>query len=350
MSLKVFTLNESEQWDGIVKSFKKYDVYYLSGYAKAFHSHGDGVPLLFYFDNGNTRAINVAMKRDIATDPKLAEHITPNTYFDLVTPYGYGGFLLEGDDYAELTKHYTLYNKEHNIVSEFVRFHPLLQNALFPTGIYDTHLAGDTVTIDLTDADSILNNLTSTRRNEIRTLLKNTDLTIHHGTSKPVLDSFITIYNSTMDESEATPYYYFNKPFYENLLADLKNQATIFYVTLGSEIISAAIMLFCNHNMHYHLSGTKRGFNHLSPAKLLLYEAARWGSANGYREFHLGGGRGAKRDSLYKFKKSFNKHGDRDFHTGKAIFDSEAYDKLVNIRIRDTAFDQEIPFFPHYRA
>ena len=63
--LTVYTLEQSEQWDAIVRSFKEYDVYWLSGYVKAFKIHGDGEPLLFYYEGNGTRGINVLMKRDL---------------------------------------------------------------------------------------------------------------------------------------------------------------------------------------------------------------------------------------------------------------------------------------------
>ena len=39
------------KWDDIVKSFPNYDVYYLSGYVKAFQVHGDGEALLLYYQS-----------------------------------------------------------------------------------------------------------------------------------------------------------------------------------------------------------------------------------------------------------------------------------------------------------
>ena len=45
MMLTVYSIEESEKWDAIVRSFNAYDVYWLSGYVRAFHLHGDGEPL-----------------------------------------------------------------------------------------------------------------------------------------------------------------------------------------------------------------------------------------------------------------------------------------------------------------
>ena len=47
--LEIINIDESEKWDSIVKSFSNYDVYYMSGYTKAFKLHGDGEPTLIYY-------------------------------------------------------------------------------------------------------------------------------------------------------------------------------------------------------------------------------------------------------------------------------------------------------------
>lgn len=46
--IQAITLDEHAKWDEIVKSFKNYDVYWLSGYVRAFEINGDGQPLLFF--------------------------------------------------------------------------------------------------------------------------------------------------------------------------------------------------------------------------------------------------------------------------------------------------------------
>ena len=53
---------EDEKWDRIVKSFERYDIFYLNHYVKAFYKEGDGVPLLIYVENEKCRGINVVMK------------------------------------------------------------------------------------------------------------------------------------------------------------------------------------------------------------------------------------------------------------------------------------------------
>lgn len=64
----------------------------------AFQIHGDGEPMLFYYQSNNTRAVNVVMKRDISNSEHFSNLLDKSILFDLSTPYGLGGFLLEGDN------------------------------------------------------------------------------------------------------------------------------------------------------------------------------------------------------------------------------------------------------------
>ena len=101
--IRVYTLEQAEQWDAVVRSFREHDTYWLSGYVRAFMIHGDGDPELIACENGETRGINVVMKRDIAKDPDFAGKIPEGKYFDFSTPYGYGGWLIEGKETEKLT-------------------------------------------------------------------------------------------------------------------------------------------------------------------------------------------------------------------------------------------------------
>ena len=55
--LDVYTIEKKEHWDSIVRSFHNYDVYWLSGYVKAFQIHGDGQPLLFRYEGEKIRSL-----------------------------------------------------------------------------------------------------------------------------------------------------------------------------------------------------------------------------------------------------------------------------------------------------
>lgn len=344
--LTVYDLNQREQWDAVVRSFEDYDVYWLSGYVRAFHIHGDGDPLLFFYEDEKTRGVNVVMKRDVANDPHFADKLEPGKYYDFATPYGYGGWIIEGNEYEALFDSYEDWCRQNEIICEFVRFHPVLENHKYSNQRYEVIPLGNTVALDLSSLEVIWANITSKNRNVIRKAEKN-GVVIHMDSSKEKYETFRSIYNGTMDKDEAESYYYFGSEFYDSVREDLSGVANVFYAELDGKVIAASIMLAVNGRLNYHLSGSIREFSSLAPTNLLLYEAAKWGSENGCKTFHLGGGVGSGEDSLFKFKRAFYRQEDLPrFHIGRKIINQEKYNELVNLR-------NDIPdsgYFPKYRA
>lgn len=344
MVLSVYTLDQVEQWDSIVRSFKNYDVYWLNGYVKAFKLHGDGEPLLFYYEKNGTRGINVVMKRDVAKDKRFMNRIPEGEYFDFTTPYGYGGWIVEGDSIDDLFEAYSSWIERNGIICEFVRFHPMLQNHEKCIDFYDIVQLGEVVHMNLFSPDEIWENITSKNRNMIRKAKKN-GVKIYNGHFPEMYDTFRSIYNRTMDKDNAEQYYYFDEIFYTSILEDLPYNAQIFWAEKDSQVIAASIILASNGFMNYHLSGSLREYSSLAPTNLLLHEAALWGNSNGYKTLYLGGGVGSGEDSLFKFKRAFFKGELNHFFIGKKIYDKSRYDSLVSINGNiDSAY------FPKYRA
>jgi hypothetical protein len=342
--IKLFDIEHSEEWDCVVKGFVSYDVYYLSGYVKAFQIHGDGEPQLLYYEAESLKAIYVCMKRKTSIEG----------YYDIVTPYGYGGVLFEGDTSEEnlqaFWKAYVARMKEECIVDNFVRYHPILTNAEPMKSISTVIDLGKTVAFDLISEEVIWNNIISKNRNMIRKAEKN-GIEIKHGKDLSLFADFKRIYNATMEKDNAEEYYFFGDAFYESIHRDLNDNYEMFYAVLDGQIIAMSIMLFANNQMHYHLSGSMIEYRNLAPSNLLLYKAALWGCEQGYKTFHLGGGVGSGEDNLYKFKAAFNRNSDFQFSIGKEIFDQEKYDELVALRAsKDAEFDKESKFFPLYRS
>lgn len=337
-------MSQSAEWDVIVRSFAEHDVYYLSGYVKAFDIHGDGDPHLLYYEENGLRAIYVYMKRKTAI----------KGVFDSVTPYGYGGVLFEGDTSLEkrqaFWKAYVEKMLEEHIVDNFVRYHPVLENAVQMKDISNVIDLGKTIAIDLCSEDVIWSNIVSKNRNMIRKAEKN-GVEIKHGHDYELFKDFIRIYNGTMEKDHAEDYYFFGVDFYRSIHEDLKDHYEMFYAVYQGQIIAMSIMLFANQQMHYHLSGSLMEYRNLAPSNLLLYKAALWGHEQGYKTFHLGGGVGSGEDNLYKFKAAFNRNSDYQFSIGKQIFNHEKYNQLIEERAsRDIYFNRESNYFPVYRA
>lgn len=342
--IKIYDITETNEWDKVVCSFKNYDVYYLSGYVRAFQIHGDGLPQMFYYEDNGLRGIYVYMKRPTAIDGA----------YDSTTPYGYGGFLLDGNTSEENLKALWIVYKqkmvEENIVDNFVRYHPVLSNAVPMKIVSDVIDLGKTVAMDLTSEDIIWTNIHRNSRNKIRKA-KKSGVVIRHGKSLNLFDDFIRLYNSTMNKDHADKYYYFGYDFYKSIHEDLKDNYEMFWAEYDGRIVAMSIMIFANGRLNYHLSGSDVDYRNLAPTNLLLYEAAIWGCKMGMKTFHLGGGVGSDEDDLFKFKIGFNRFSDYQFSIAKHVFDQERYDALVVERAeRDVNFNLESKFFPLYRS
>jgi len=352
--IEIIKIDKDAYWDDVVKSFSAYDVYYLSGYVKAFHLHGDGEPLLFYYQTKNFRGICVMMKRDVAQSSDFNNKIPENTFFDIITPYGYGGFIFEGEttekNLDEFSICFTALLKAENIISVFMRFHPQLNNADLHQSFSNVIDLGKTIEMDLASKELIWENIHSKNRNVIRRAGKN-GVIIRYGRSMELFEKFIDIYNNTMLKDNAEPYYFFKREFYQSIHEELYDNYDIYYAEYEGEIIAMSIILYANGRIHYHLSGSVYEYRHLAPSNLLLYTVACRGAEQGYKTFHLGGGVGSGEDGLFKFKKAFNRHSGLQFSISKQIITEDKYNDLVELRLKDNpGFDVNSTFFPLYRS
>lgn len=350
--MEIVQVQESIRWNQLIKSFDNWDVYYLNEYARSLQLHGDGQPNLIYYESGNGRIAFVMMKNDLAQLKEFSTVIQSGRYFDWTTPYGYGGPLVQG----ELSEHWMTdffkelqeYCQKNMIVSQFFRFHPLLQNQDVLKGVSEIRQIKKTVYIDTSDKEVIFKNMTPNNRNMVRKAKKNgVQIIFDHGER---IREFQKIYESTMQRNHAEDYYYFGEEYFDYLVDEMRDYTIYFYAIYEGRPISASIFFYNRQYMHYHLSGTLQEYRNLASTNLLLSEAANWANDHGIARLHLGGGVEAE-DSLLSFKKHFNRSGLTDFYIGRNIFLPEVYDELVELRARtDPDFDISKPYMIKYRG
>lgn len=331
--MKIITYGSQTEWNKIVESFETWDIYYLSQYAKSLQLHGDGEPLLIYHESEQIKVAWVVLQTDIADIPYFKNVIDKKQYFDWTTPYGYGGPLIEGNldekEIQKLKEELEHYCKEKGIVSQFSRFHPILQNQNAMDKVSDVLYLKKTVYIDLVDQETIWKNMTSNCRQNIRKATRNgIKIFWDHGEQ---LDQFVHVYDATMRYHDAEEYYFFKKNYFQYLSDNMKENMCIFYAEYEEKTVCAGLFLYNEKYIHYHLGGTLTEFRNLGAMNLLLYEAAKWAEEKGIKVMHLGGGVQVE-DSLLRFKKQFNRNGLLDFCIGKMVFMQEVYAELLEIR------------------
>ena len=321
------------------------DIYFDENYGKLYEKVEHGEAVVFKCETQNGTIINQFIKREIPLK------LDGNTYFDIVTPYGYGGPYIENvinkeDLLKDYEKEFTKYCLDNNIVAEFVRFHPLFDNAKDVDSIYHPFYNRHTLGTNLKDFDDpIREEFSKSCRKHIRSKL-NMGMSFRVTNNPTNFDTFKKCYYSTMERNEATDYYYFDDDYF-NKIHEFYGPNTILVETIyNDETIAAGLYYICNKIIHIHLSGTLKEYLHLSPAYILRYGVATWGKENGYEMIHHGGGRSSsEEDNLYLFKEQFAKKTKFDFYLGKKVWNQEIYDRLC---IEAGVLNDE-EYFPAYR-
>lgn len=312
--------------------------------------HGDGDIYLLYFEYNSDRFCYVVMQSDIADTIQFKGVIPRGKYFDWETPYGYGGPLTDDVISEEMQKAFKKeiieYCWSRGIVSQFVRFHPLLKNYDAIPSVIEARYLRDTIFMDTTSPEIIISNMDSKNRNMVRKAQKNGVSIIKKDITE--FENFIPMYVETMKKNGAEEYYTFQRNYFESLI-NMKDNAFILYAIYKDIPVSGSIMYYNDRYMHYHLSGSYTEYRKYSPGNLLLYKAACFANEMGIKQFHLGGGM-FPNDSLFGFKKQFNKNGRASFVVGRTIFNMDIYKELLSIRKKtDSKFDINNGFMIQYR-
>lgn len=327
----------------------KKDIYYNTYYGKLYESTEHGTLETFQIDSENGKIEHIFIKRAIEMDME-------KQYYDIVTPYGYGGpIITECVDreklLAEFERRFTEYCTSNDIVSEFIRFHPIFENALDFQKIYDVVYSRHTVGTNLKDYDDpVQAEFSKSIRREIRNAEKN-GVTVKTILAPKDLSAFKKLYEETMDRNGAEAYYYFPDSYYEYIIQYLGESVLEIQLYFEGEIIASEIYFIDGDLMHAHLLGSSQKMLDLNAGALLEATAARWGREHGYSYIHHGGGRtSAEDDSLYTYKKKYGKNTEFDFYVGKKKWNEEKYDELVSKREAELNRKIESDFFPKYRA
>ena len=338
-------------WNSLLEEeFSEYnDIYFRYEYFELYKKYYNVEPEAIFWENKNIKIFWTHLVRDISK----IEQFKDFKYYDLTTPYGYGGPLIitKTRDEKEINESlkeffgaYTNYALENNYVCEFIRFHPIFENWKSFDRIFNAEYLNDVVIVDLTkDLEEIWRDIKKGHRYNIKkSIREGCTVEVISEPSKNDIDDFIKIYYHTMDKNKASKKYYFPIKFINNHFNLLK--IILIEIKYNNRIIGASMFIFWDKIIHYYLSGTSYDSRSLYPSDLILWESIKWAKENSLKLLHLGGGRG-KNDSLFEFKKGFS-NDIMPFHIGKKIFNIEAYHALLTINPMSATPNN---YFPTYR-
>ncbi len=354
--IEILDASQNAAWTDVLAECAAHDFYHLPGYHALAERRGEGEARLFvYRDEAGVIALPLLI-RALETVPGLEE--AGRGWCDANSVYGYAGPIASSAIPATKTVagfQTALQSslREMRVASLFSRLHPLLPQREIVTGLGDYVPSGTTVSIDLTLPLDEQRRRVRAEHRRIAQKGREAGLVVVEDVEKRYLARFVEIYLQNMQRVDASGYYFFDRAYFDELLASLDGSARLFVVLSGEEVAAGALFVFTGDIVQYHLSGTSQEFMRMGPTKLLLDEVRIATTKDGRKTLHLGGGLGGQRDSLFLFKSGFSDRT-HEFAVWRWIIDEEKYDALTEARARWCGHAGMTlaggDFFPLYRA
>jgi hypothetical protein len=343
-----FVSPDDRRWKQVLERCA-HDFYHLPAYLEFAAWHEGGTPVAF-----------LAMDNDaFLLAPLLIQRIPSvlggsSGWKDAKTPYGYPSPLFHSSSagptlHAFLTQ-FRQHCRELNIVTAFFRLHPLINLPVDVLQEYGEVVPrGETVSVALSaPLETIWGKVRTNHKRDVKKLKRDgfyacLDRWDHY-------ETFITLYRQTMTRLNATGFYMFSDEYFLNLRRALDSHLHL--ITAHNPqgvVVAAGLFISTNGIVQYHLGATHEDYLRAAPSKLVFEYAIRSAKAEGSRVLHLGGGLGAKNDSLFHFKAGFSNSVHR-FYTFHMILDGRKY-AMLNTRWQEQGGkpDEDSCFFPSYR-
>lgn len=336
-------INDSSRWNAITKSFKKLDSYFSYEYGSLFAKQEKGILLAAYYENDSSSIFYPFIKREVPYGKEK--------YYDIVTPYGYGGPILVGvkTNIVNFYEHFRKYCISNHIITETVRFHPFYENYKYCEQVMDVQYIRQTTSVDLSvSLDTIRKNYTLMNKRNIKKAQKIGLSCFIADKSSENIDLFMEMYKETMDRNKASEYYYFDKSFFLEQVKDNDlSKSFILFTRHESEIIAGTIVIIGQDYGHYHLGASRTAYLDLKPNNLLFDFMIEFCHSLRLKALHLGGGY-SEDDGLFKFKSSFTNNHNHPYFIGKKVHSPDEYEKISN-EIHEF-YEVNQTYFPVYRG
>lgn len=314
---------------------------YYSGAWRRLHEKIDGGnSVVFTYESECGRIVYPLVMRPIHVG------IDDKEYCDIATPKGYSGptVLYCGTSKERLLAAYEdafeAFCRENNVVCEFVRFNPWLENQCDFASGYDLTRSGQVFGVDLTVDDVFRDEFTSRARRNIRKA-KKVGVTLEFDYAGESVSEFHQLYQYTIRKNKISPYYHLSTTQLAQYFEALKGKIFIVNACFGKQVVSSVIFIEVGDFIHYSYAASDPRYGWLQANSLVIGEACEKGKADGRKVMDLGG---ANNERLARFKKGFSRKGTVfDIHIGRRIRNNPVYDAIVE----RMGYDEN--YFPAYR-
>ncbi|MDC0856125.1 GNAT family N-acetyltransferase [Candidatus Pelagibacter sp.] len=330
---KIFSTKNKKEWQEYMSICKKKDLFFSIDYFNLFEKSGHGNGNLFVYEKKN----NYFLFPYLINSLKTYGFMDHSKYYDIQTPYGYGGFITNTNSeefIIESLDNFNSFAKKNNIIASFIRFNPFISANTNNSPILKTLFNREILYVDLKlGLKTIYKKVySSNQRNMIRKARKHFIIT--HSTNKENYKNFIKLYIQNMKRINAKKFYFFDKTFFNELFKNLKDNLVIFTAskkTNPNKPVSAILVLFDNNYSYYFLAGKSEKKDDNSSTNILIHKALIFLKNKKIDIFNLGGGNSIKNDDpLFKFKKSISKSS-IPFYIGTMIHNQKIYNEVSDI-------------------
>lgn len=350
---EILSTDQKSKWIKLVEQTPYKDIFFLPEYLSLLAEHMNASGNLFFYKNGDSYILYPFLKRKINDITFISENIS-EIYWDIISPWYYGGPLFYGgikkDSISAFLSELSKYCKKENIISEFSRFHPYLDNhkKIGLSNKFEKKI-GTVVWVDLTkDLDYIFNQSLQKR---CRTAIRKSEkegVNIHINNEEKYLKTFNKLYLRAMDAMGTSDFYYFTNDFLFNLKRNLNRNFILITVEYKDKIVGGSIFLHKYDRMYYYLSARDPKHDKINASSRIIYEAIKYGKQKGIKFLDLGGG--PEESGLLAFKKSFSDKT-KELYGYKKIYNKEKYQKICEMAGLDKneLEFESASFFPEYR-
>lgn len=318
---------DHKSWNDTLASFDllSNQLHFTSEYHELFRKKEIEEPLLFVYRQGGETYFYPFIRRKIDLN-----------YADITSVFGYTGPISssqEMDFLDSADSQLCDYLNSENIVSELIRFNPILENhrPFIDSNVTVIELKPYVIINLQKDIDQLFYEVSSRLRTYIRRAQRDFGHSIEITKEPDELVRFFDLYSKQMKIVGAHETYFFSSLYFERLIKQVRERG--FLICVKSKETILAGLLFLNHGIvsFYH-HGARQSEDHVSSIinKLLMWEAIKYLKNNGLKWCLLGGGVTHEEDDhLLRFKMHFGGFI-KSIWLGKRIHNEEVHHTLCN--------------------
>lgn len=349
------TSKSIDEWNHYYNLLKYKGLYHSPAYIKTLESRYDASAEVFIFEaDFNNLIYYPYFKRSLAELPFALNYESfTRDYYDIHSSWYYGGPIgrveNQGDKDEFVTafvKAFSEHCRESNIVSEFIRFDPIIKNHIPFEKVMPLTRNRESVYVDLNQSEeSIWMNMAGRARTAIRKA-ERLGVNVRVSDSEQDVEKFCKIYTSEMERKNAPTHYHFGRDFIQELFDALGNKIILMCAEVEDVFFSGGLFVYeIGEAAHYYLMATDYDYLEYQANNLILHKAMLYFKRNGVKTFDLQGGR----EGVFNFKKSFSKTR-ANFYTCGIVHNHSVYDKLTHTNAEFTGESGDRrDFFPAYR-